>query len=185
MIDCAFCRTHLPDNDGDRLAMIQARVEKKDPEAIYHLGGKYFQGGFGLQKDVRKAVELWTEAAELGSIDALYNLGVAYYYGKGVEQDMAKADEYYKKAAMQGHVDSRHNLGHSEVVKGNYARAVKHRMISAKMGCKVSLEMIKKMFMEGDATKEQYAEALRGYQDAVEEMKSHDRDEAKRWNARK
>ena len=33
--------------------------------------------------------------------------------------------------------------------------------------------------MRGDATKAQYAEALRGYQDAVEEMKSQDRDEVK------
>ena len=37
-----------------------------------------------------------------------------------------------------------------------------------------------KTFMVGAATKEQYAEALRRYQNAVEEMKSHDRDEAKR-----
>ena len=29
------------------------------------------------------------------------------------------------------------------------------------------------------ATKEQYTEALKGYQDAAEKMKSHDRDEAK------
>ena len=34
--------------------------------------------------------------------------------------------------------------------------------------------------MRGIATKEQYTEALKGYQDAVEETKSHDRDEAKR-----
>ena len=47
------------------------------------------------------------------------------------------------------------------------------------MGNKLSLEMIKKMFISGEATKAQYAEALKGYQDAVEGMKSHDRDEAK------
>ena len=40
--------------------------------------------------------------------------------------------------------------------------------------------MIKEVFMAGHATKKQHAEALKGYQDAVEEMKSHDRDEAKR-----
>ena len=36
------------------------------------------------------------------------------------------------------------------------------------------------MFIDGEATKEQFAEALDGYQDAMEEMKSHDRDEEKR-----
>ena len=35
--------------------------------------------------------------------------------------------------------------------------------------------------MGGMATKEQYAQALKGYQDAVEETKSHDRDEAKAY----
>ncbi|EJK66786.1 hypothetical protein THAOC_12257, partial [Thalassiosira oceanica] len=134
------------------------------------LGGKH-----GLQKDVRKAVELWTEAAELGSIDALYNLGA-----EGVQEDKAKAAELFEKAAMQGHVLSRHNLGCIEGDKGNHDRAVRHLLISAKVGSKDSIETIKMMFTNGVATKAQYAEALKGYQDAVEEMRSHDRDEAKR-----
>ena len=53
-------------------------------------------------------------------------------------------------------------------------------LISAKMGFKVSVQEIKNAFMAGDATKEQFAEALEEYQDAVAEMKSHNRDEAKR-----
>jgi len=35
------------------------------------------------------------------------------------------------------------------------------------------------LFKKGFATKSQYAEALRGYQDAIEETKSPDREEAK------
>ncbi|EJK54024.1 hypothetical protein THAOC_26426 [Thalassiosira oceanica] len=81
---------------------------------------------------------------------------------------------------MQGSADARHNLGCSEVRMGNSNRAVRHFLISAKMGHKDSVETIKIAFMAGLATKEQYAQALKGYQDAVEEMKSHDRDEAKR-----
>ena len=178
MLDCPFCRTPPTDNDADALARIQTRVSKKDPEAIYTLGLKYFFGSLGLQKDIRKAVELWTEAAELGSINALFDLGLAYRLGEGVQRDDAKAAEFYTKAAMQGHVESRHNLGCIEGRKGNYDRAVRHLLISAKMGHKDSLERIKEMFKAGLATKEHYAEALKGYQDAVGEMKSHDRDEA-------
>ena len=129
---------------------------------------------------MRKAVELYTEAAELGSIEALYNLGTAYRLGNGVQQDKAKAAEYFKKAVMQGHVESRFNIGNNEVRKGDYDRAVRHYLISAKMGDKNSLDAIKKGFMAGLVTKEQCDEALKGYQDAMEEMKSHDRDEAKR-----
>ena len=81
---------------------------------------------------------------------------------------------------MQGHAESRYNLGHFEIEKGRHDRALRHLLISANMGHKESLETINKMFMQGSAKKEQYAQALKGYQDAVEEMKSHDRDEAKR-----
>ena len=183
MSDCAFCRTPLP-GDGmhgaGELAMIQARVEKKDPDAIEFLGNKYYFGRFGLPKDARKAVELYTQAAELGSISALFNLGNAYRRGEGVQANEVECNQLWTKAAMQGHVVSRYNLGCNEGEKGNHDRAVRHFLISVKMGHKDSLEMIKKMFMAGFATKEQYAEALKGYQDAAEEMKSHDRDEAKR-----
>ena len=179
MHDCPFCRTPFPDNDADELSMIQARVAKKDHLAICTLGQKYYQGELGLQKDKRKAVDLYTEAVELGSIDALFELGLAYHNGQGVRQDMAKAVELYDKAAMQGNVESRHNLGNHEWRKGNYDRAVRHYLISAKMGCEDSLENIKRMLTGGDATKEQYAEALRGYQHAVEETKSAQREEAK------
>jgi len=47
------------------------------------------------------------------------------------------------------------------------------------MGYDKSLDIIKQLYMDGDATKAQYAEALNGYGDAVEETKSHQREEAK------
>ena len=161
--------------------MIMARVEKKDPEAISYLGQQYYFEGLGLQKDMRRAVELLTEAAELGSITALCNLGCAHYTGNGVQENKAMGILFYKKAAMKGQVEIRHKLGCYEGDRGNHDRAVRHFLISAKMGHKYSVEKIKKMFMKGLATKEQYFEALKGYQEAVEEMKSHDRDEARKF----
>jgi len=51
------------------------------------------------------------------------------------------------------------------------------------MGYKGSLDGIKRMFTIGHATKAQFADALRGYGDAVEETKSPQREEAKRFEA--
>ena len=184
MLDCPFCRTRLPGNEADELAMILARVEKKDPNALHYLGLVYCDGKLGIQKDMQKAVELYTEAAELGSIVALYTLGITYENGNGIPEDKAKGAEFYKKAAMQGHVKSRYCLGLIEGKRGNSDRAMRHILISAKMGHKESVENIKIACMVGLATKEQYAEALKGYQDAVEETKSHDRDEAKNFEYR-
>ena len=84
---------------------------------------------------------------------------------------------------MKGHVVSRCSLGVIEYRSGNYELAVQHYMISAKMGYEDALNNIKDMFTDGLATKAQYAEALLGYRDAVEEMKSPQREEAKRLEA--
>ena len=99
---------------------------------------------------------------------------------EAIQGDRARAIQLYEKAAMKGSTLARHNLGMVEGENGNSTKAYKHLLISAKMGLKESLQTIEKMFMAGVATKEQYAEALRGYQTAVEETKSRDRDDAKR-----
>ena len=179
MFDCPFCRTPDSDNDADRLAMIQTRVEKKDPEAICTLGRQYYFGSLGLKKDMQKAIDLYIEALGLGSIEAFYNLGVIYRRGEGVQKNVERGARFFEKAAMLGNAEARHNLGCYECNRGDYDRAVRHFLISAKMGDKDSLEEIKEFFKKGYATKEQYAEALKGYQGAVDEVKSRDRDEAK------
>ncbi|EJK48508.1 hypothetical protein THAOC_32685 [Thalassiosira oceanica] len=177
---CPFCRTPLPRDDPSKLEMIQKRVSKGDAEAISFLGEQYLYGNLGLSKDIPRAIELWTEAVDLGSVNAHYSLGFVYYNGKGVEEDKPRGIHHWQRAAMKGDVDSRHNLGRVEHKNGNYELALQHFMISAKMGYEVSLDGIKDMFKEGHATKPQYAEALLGYRDAVEEMKSPQREEAKR-----
>ena len=64
MHDCPFCRTPYKAKDADNLAMIMARVKKKDPVAINYLGSMYSNGILGVQKDTVKAVELFTEGLQ-------------------------------------------------------------------------------------------------------------------------
>ena len=135
----------------------------------------------GLTKDVPRAIELLTRGAELGSSKAHNDLGIVYSYGHGVEADKPRAIHHWQLAAMKGNGESRHKLGFTEYENGNYQLAVQHWMISAKMGREGSLNNIKGMFIGyRHATKAQYAAALVGYRDAVEEMKSPQREEAKR-----
>ncbi|EJK75012.1 hypothetical protein THAOC_03277, partial [Thalassiosira oceanica] len=136
----------------------------------------------GCSRTRERQIKLWTEAAELGSIVALCHLGTVYYGGDTVQEDKAKGVEFLKMAAMQGDVLSRRKLGAIEACNGSGLHAVRHFLISAKMGDKDSLDLIRKVFMAGGATKAQYAEALKGYQDAVEETKSPQRDEAKDYS---
>ena len=180
MKNCAFCRTPAPKDDASRIAMVQKRIDAGDADAVEFLACVYYHGGYGLEQDVQRAIELRTKAAELGSLIAHYSLGRSYYYGEGVEQDILRAVGHWERAAMKGDVYSRDSLGDVEYNAGNYHLALKHFLISAKMGYKDSLDEIKRMFSHGIATKAQYAEALKGYQDAVEETKSHQREEAVR-----
>ena len=60
---------------------------------------------------------------------------------------------------MSGHVSARHNLGCEEFNAGNYDLALQHWMIAAKLGHEKSLNNVKDMFMNGLATKADYAEA--------------------------
>ena len=57
-------------------------------------------------------------------------------------------------------------------------RALKHHMIAVGFGDNDSLEKIKLLFMNGQATKEDYAKALRVYQAYLVEIKSTQRDKA-------
>ena len=129
-----------------------------------------------------RAVELFERAAELGLKNAHDELATIFdedTAGSGIAKDMAREDQHYEIAAKQGHVPARHNLGAHEINSGNYGLALKHWMISAKLGHGESLNGIKKMYTEGLASKSDYAEALRGYHEAVKEMSSPERDEAR------
>ena len=178
MRDCPFCRTPVP-NGSQALAMVQKRVDAGDPKAIYFLGEQYRFGQYGLETDVTRAVELYERAAELGVKEAHYSLGCLYIEGTDVEKDTAKAFQHFEKASMCGQVSARYNLGCMEYKARNYDLALQHWMISVKSGHEYSLNAVKTSFMNGHASEADYAAALRGYQNAVEEMSSPDRDEAK------
>jgi hypothetical protein len=175
---CPFCRSPMPTAE-ESVEQIKKRAESVDAKAIYNLGCYYSRGSHGFPQDRTKALELWHRAAaELGNTQSYYSIGGAYDVGNGVERDEKKANHYLELAAMRGHVLARYNLGISEYNAGNFGRAVKHYMIAAGCGDNDSVEVIKQMFMNGDATKDDYAKALQVYQAYLGEIKSPQRDEA-------
>ena len=147
--------------------------------AMWHLGHEYRTGYHGLEKDVMRAVELLERAAELGVKEARRNLGCMYFEGTDVEKDTAKAIQHWEAAAVKGDALARHNLSVIEHNARNYDLALQHFLIAAKLGHQDSLQNVKAFFMDGLATKADYADALRGHHSAVEEMRSPDRDEAR------
>ena len=86
---------------------------------------------------------------------------------------------HYELAAIKGDVDARYFLGLGEEQKtGNMDRALKHYMIATEGGYSKALESIKRMYINGNATKDDYANALRLYQAYIDEVQTDQRVEA-------
>jgi hypothetical protein len=73
--------------------------------------GKCYEKGWGVVKDIAKAVGLWYLAAAQGHVTAQFNLGVLFNNGRDVEYDPIEAVRLFKLAAAQGHANARDNLG--------------------------------------------------------------------------
>ena len=152
--------------------------------AIYNIGNNHYNGVYGLSQDYTKALELWLKAAKLGYAPANFRIGTAYKFGEeGVEMDEKKAVHYFELAAMSGSVWARYNLGVDEHRRGNVDRALKHHMIAVVGGHTNSLEEIKRFYLNGYATKEDYTKGLRAYQLYLDEIKSEQRDSAAKFKS--
>ena len=177
---CPFCRTPLPTSGEEILKMLKKRMEVGDSYAFFMMGNAYLRGRYGSPLDSAKAVKMWRKAGKFGYA----NIGFAYDNGNGVERDEKMASHYDELAAMGGIIEARHNLGVLELEghAGNMSRALRHFMITAGCGDNNSLENIKQLFMNGHATKDDYAKALQVYQANLVEIKSPQRDEAATFN---
>jgi len=151
------------------------RVKKNDPVAMCFMGKERHHEG-----DYETALEYFTTAAGLGDADAHYNLSLIYSKGEGVEKDKEKEAHHLEEAAIGGHPSARHNLGCEEASNGRYERARKHWVIAANLGHQNSLNGLRQLHAYGHASKEDYANALRAYQAAVEATKSKEREKVEK-----
>lgn len=82
-----------------RLLRIAAEVHL--PSALYDLAACYANGE-GVDKDPRKAFELYLRAALHGDDDAVFKVGRAYYYGFGVAKNRRVANIWLDRAEELG-----------------------------------------------------------------------------------
>ena len=69
--------------------------------------GRFFE----FNKDMNKAIQLYTLSADQGNADAQLRLGACYVSGYGVEKDMKKSIELYTLSADQGNANAQFGLG--------------------------------------------------------------------------
>ncbi len=172
---CAFCREPFPNSKEEAEKKRMERVKKNDPGAMREEGIRCCRRG-----DYETALEHFMKASTLGDTEAHFKLSIMYLKGEGVDEDMEKGIDHSAEAAIGGHHKARHNLGVHDLSNGRYERARKHWIIAANLGYHDSLERLRQLYAKGNASKEDYAAALRAYQAAVDATKSRERDEAEK-----
>jgi hypothetical protein len=170
---CVFCREPGLESGEEASKYMMKRIKKNCPVAMQQMGHIRYREG-----DVENALKYWTRAAELGDANAHCNLSDMYREGHCVEKDMKKSVYHAEEAAMEGHPNARFNLGLDELIDGNFERARKHFIIAANLGHEKSVTCVKGLYADGHASKEDYANALRAYQAAVDATKSAEREKA-------
>lgn len=68
--------------------------------------GVFYYNGFGVKKNVKKALIHWFHSAKWGNPEAIYDLGTFYEAGLEVRKDSLFAVKLYKWAAQMRHTES-------------------------------------------------------------------------------
>ena len=163
------------------LNRLKKRAKGGDPVAIKELGLRYYQGRFGLDRDLGKAMELFQRAADLGNAAAFGFLAHMYDNDAneaGFVRDSEKAMKCLELGEKAGDIESRLVLGGKEYERGNKALAIRHWQICAATGFKDSTNELIQCFQKGLVSKSELEESLRAKHEAWKEMQSEERD---RW----
>ncbi|XP_062514416.1 LRP2-binding protein-like [Corticium candelabrum] len=80
------------DDDDNKIEKLKDRCEMGDGNAMFELGHLYF-----LDEKYSEALPYFQQAADKGSYQARYQLGVMHYDGLGVECDPAKGCDYMRQ----------------------------------------------------------------------------------------
>ena len=138
---CPFCRKPVPNTEREMNERRKIRSKANDPAAICFAGLEHLEKG-----NKNRAFEYFTKAAELGDVEAHYQLSNMYQLGLGVRKDGRKSLHYLEEAAIGGHPEARNNLGVYEWSNGNFERAARHWIIAARHGYNESMKQLMKIF---------------------------------------
>ena len=115
-------------------------VCKNDPEnftACFYMAELLYNGR-GIEKDIKRAFQLYMLAATNKITDAAYMVGLCYLEGKGIGQDSVQAVAWFTEAAKYAHPLSQYYLGlayeKGEGIAKDIPRAAQWLVHAAKQG---------------------------------------------------
>lgn len=121
---------------------------------------------------LQSAAQLYSEAAGLGSSDAMYRLGRAYDKGRGVSRDVVQAARWFALASTANHPTAMASLGtmneYGEGVPRNLVEALRLYRLSADAGDPSGLANLAFLYSQGKGVARKVAEARHLYRRAAD-----------------
>ncbi|MFO1161440.1 MAG: SEL1-like repeat protein [Reyranellaceae bacterium] len=142
---------------------VRAKANANDIPAMEEFARRLIQG-IGVPKDQQAGAGWMLRAAQRGSAQSAFNVGVMYERGFVVERDSARAIEWYRKAADAGLAMAKHNLalmlreGKGAPRDGN--EAIELLRSAARQGMSASMFTLGDIYDRGDVIPKDQAMAL-------------------------
>ena len=103
LAECHLFGKGVPKDPTRAIELLTAASALNNPRAMNLLGDLFRKGVPGIMKpNFDESVRLFSQAKELGFLDAQGNLGVLYIYGQGVPKDERKAVALFRGGAEKG-----------------------------------------------------------------------------------
>ena len=142
---------------------LRTRAEANEILAMEELARRLLQGA-GVTKDAQAGAGWLLRAAQAGSTQAAFNVGVMYERGFVVERDSSKAIEWYRKAVEADLPMAKHNLAlllrDGKGAARNGKEAVELLRSASRQGMVASMFTLGDIFERGDAAPKDQAAAL-------------------------
>lgn len=160
------------------------RVSDYPAHDIYTNAQHYSSGSGGVKRDIKKAFELYVEAAEAGHPLAQCRVGACYYYGSGTGKDKKKAFKYWEMSANAGIAEAQYELGrmhyYGEECKRNYDTAIALFTQSSEAGTAGAYYMLGVCYLKGTGVEKDKVKATeyfnlaaqRGSREARQELEN-------------
>lgn len=105
-------------DDGKALQYMQEAASQGYAKAQYQLGSMYYDGVYGVKKDLTLAAQWFEKSAVQGFAHAQLAIGLMYYTGYGVQENEGKGIEWLQKAAAQGNEAAQGYLSARNIANG-------------------------------------------------------------------
>ncbi|MBN9488908.1 MAG: COX15/CtaA family protein [Alphaproteobacteria bacterium] len=163
------------------IEQLRAQAEAHNLLAMAELSRRLILG-VGVAKDPQAGAGWMLRAAELGSPEAAFNVGVMYESGFVVERSSTRAADWYRRASDKGLPVAEHNLAlmlrEGKGVARDGGEAVRLLLAAAHQGMTASMFALGDIYEQGDAAPKDNATAVAWYGMAEQfERRSHDNKE--------